>query len=82
MGLIPIMLDGAMIQAEYEDSTPEIKITGVYIGGIKVVQDEIIDAILDDRGVAELEQEIRDTEFTSKENEDFLRDNRWPDRTE
>ena len=79
---IPIMLDACTIEAEYDYSEPDIKITGVYIGGIRVIQDEIIDAILDDRGVAELEQEIRDTEFTSKENEDFMRDNRWPDRTE
>jgi hypothetical protein len=80
MNRIPLMLDSCEIEVEYDYSTPNIQITGVYIAGYRVKQIEIIDAILDIRGINELEQEIRDTEFTARENEEFLRDNRWPDK--
>lgn len=81
MNRIPLMLDGATIEAEYDYSTPDIKITGIYIAGHRVIQDDIIDALLDadERGIDGIEDDIRDKAWTERAHEEFLRDNRWPD---
>jgi hypothetical protein len=76
---IPLMLDGCRIEAEYDYSTPEVEITGVYVAGRKVTQDDLIDALLDAHGINRLEDDIRDMEYTERAHEEFLTDNRWPD---
>jgi len=78
---IPLMTEACTIglEAEYDYSTPLIKITGVYINGVKLLQEEIVDTILEDVGVESIEQQIRELHLSHKEEDEFLRDNRWPD---
>lgn len=67
MNIIPLMLDGAVIS--------EGDITSVYVSGRKLQQE----IILDDQDINELEDEILDLEYTERSNDEFLKDNRWPD---